>query len=108
MTSYPAFVRLARLLGRSDVLAALELDAELDPAELSEAQRARLQELVDAGLDGVAVQLVDEAAASDDVADRAGALSFVVEQVRGFGDLLAPEQARRLLDLAEAATADWG
>jgi hypothetical protein len=108
MAGYPAFVQLVRLLGREGALKALSLDVEPDPSELSGQQIARLQELVEAELDSIALQLVEEAAASDDVSNREGALAFVRDRVRGFGDLLTPDQARRLKELAETSTADWG
>jgi hypothetical protein len=39
MATYPALVQLLRLLGRADALAALGLEAEPEPATLTETQR---------------------------------------------------------------------
>src|SRR4051812_46728426 len=108
MSDYPAFVRLIRLVGREAVMNALSLPTDPDPSGLTEQQRSRLQELVDAEIESVAVQLVQEAAASDDVSSREDALAFVREQVQGFGDLLTADQAAHLERLAADATADWG
>jgi hypothetical protein len=107
MATYPALVQLLRILGRGDALAALGLQHEPDPADLSDEQRERLAALVDAQIDNVATELVDEAAASDDVADRASALAFVRERLAEFGDLLGPGQADLLLDAAARLVAAW-
>lgn len=101
MAAYPALVQLIRLLGRADVLAALGVDTEPDPAALRDAQRDRLGELVDGRLQSVAAELVDEAAASDDVTNRAAGTVFVADRILAFADLLRGDQAARLQ--AEAA-----
>ncbi len=108
MAAYPALVQLLRLLGRDDALAALDVDSEPDPAALSEPQRQRLSALVDAALENVAAELVNEAAASDDVTSPAAGLTFVNDRIAAFADLLNAEQAERLRGEAARLLDGWG
>lgn len=107
MAAYPGFVRLVRLLGREHTLAALALDNEIEPDRLMPSQRARLSALVDSAADSLATQLVDEAAANDDVSDRPAATAFVQEEIRIFGDLLSSSQAARILAHAQSLIDGW-
>ncbi|HEY7294005.1 MAG TPA: hypothetical protein VH916_03145 [Dehalococcoidia bacterium] len=107
MAAFPALVQLIRLLGRADTLAALGVDAEPDPATLSAAQRERLQALLDAALENVAAELVDEAAVSDDVTAREAGLAFVADRISSFADLLSAEQADRLRAEAARLVEGW-
>jgi hypothetical protein len=114
MTAYPGYVHLCRLLGRENVSAALGLPGavepgrEGDPDELDEPSRARLRALFDGQIDGVAMALVDEAAASDDVTDGAGAVQFIRARIAEFGDLLTDDQVERLTLAIKGLTAGWG
>lgn len=108
MAVYPALVQLVRMLGRADTLAALGVESEPEPNELSAAQRDRLSVLIDAQLENVASELIDEAAASDDVHDRATALQFIGDRIAGFRDLLTAEQVERLAEGISSGVADWG
>ena len=59
-------------------------------------------------LENVATELVEEAAASDDVHDRDAALAFTADRIGGFGDLLTQRLTRRLNETIAALVADWG
>lgn len=107
MAAYPALVQLIRLLGRADALAAIGVEAEPDPATLGEAQVERLAELLDARLESVAAELVEEAAASDDVAGSAAGMAFVDDRIAAFADLLRAEQAERLRAEAARLLESW-
>lgn len=108
MTTYPALVQLIRMLGRGPALEALGLAEEPDPEALDEPQRERLQALVEQQLEPLASELVNEAAASDDVTDGAAARAWIGDRIAGFADLLGPGQAERLRGAVAARTADWG
>ncbi len=108
MTTYPGLVQLLRMLGRDAALAAIGAPSEPEPGSLTEAQRACLSALIDARLETVALQLVDEAASSDDVGDSASAAEFVADRIAGFNDLMNPVQAARLSGLVAEAVAGWG
>jgi len=108
VATFPALIQLVRMLGRADALASLGVDTEPDPDELSATQRQRLSDLIDQRLDSVAVELLDEAAASDDVNSRVSALQFVGDRIAGFRDLLNDDQLQRLTSIVESGASDWG
>lgn len=66
-----------------------------------------LQALVEERLSELARALVEEAAASDDVIDAASATVYLEDRLRTLGDVLTPEQARRLRDMFTKATSSW-
>ncbi len=108
MTTYPGLVQLLRILGRNTALAAIGAPSEPDPGSLTEAQRASLSALIDGSLETIALRLVDEAVASDDVGDSASAVQFVADRIATFDDLMDPVQAAQLNRLAAEAVAGWG
>lgn len=107
MAAYPALVQLARLLGRADALAALGVEREPEPAALSPAQLDRLAALAELRLEQVAAELVEEAAASDDVTSRAAGMAFVRDRIAAFADLLRGDQAERLRGAAARLLDGW-
>jgi hypothetical protein len=107
MAAYPALVQLIRLLGRVDTLAALGVETEPDPATLTPEQLERLAELVDSRLEGIASELVEEAAASDDVTSRVAGMRFVEDRLAAFADLLRADQAERLRAEAARLLEEW-
>ncbi|HZQ36699.1 MAG TPA: hypothetical protein VFD32_12255 [Dehalococcoidia bacterium] len=107
MAAYPALVQLVRLLGRAEALTALGVETEPDPAMVSVEQRARLAELLEARLERVSAQLVDEAAASDDVTNRAAGMAFVDDRIAAFVDLLCGDQPERLRAAAARLLEGW-
>ncbi|MHB8577083.1 MAG: hypothetical protein ACYDCQ_17360 [Dehalococcoidia bacterium] len=108
MATYPALVQLLRLLGRDQALAALGLETEPDPDALSDTQRERLAGLVEANLDAVVAELVQEAASSDDVFDAARGRSWIADRVAGYRGLITDDLAAAILAAAEGAIESWG
>ncbi len=96
------------MLGRDDALFALGVESEPDPDTLTDEQRERLAELAESRLEGVATELVEEAAASDDVSDGMSALVFIRDRLRTFAGLLTDDQLQRLEALAVDGVAAWG
>ena len=94
-------VQLARLVG-ADVFA-----ERLGPPHTAEPDAAALRVLIDERLSQVARALVEEAAASDDVIDTAGAQAYLDDRLRTLGDLLTPEQSKRVQAAFREATAAW-
>jgi Lon protease-like protein len=66
-----------------------------------------LRRLVDERLDAIARALVEEAAASDDVTDAAGAQSYLEDRLTTLGDLLAKQQGERLRSAFRERTKEW-
>lgn len=94
-------LQIARLIG---------IDAftqRFGPPQTATPDAAGLRVLVDERLDAVASALVEEAAASDDVTDQAGARSFLEDRLRTLGDLLSAEQAARLREAFVERTSAW-
>ena len=80
-------LQLARLAG---------IDAfteRFGPPQSATPDAAALRSLVDERLDEIARALVEEAAASDDVTDAAGAQWYLEDRLATLGDLLSGEQA---------------
>jgi Lon protease-like protein len=66
-----------------------------------------LRRLVDERLDAIARALVEEAAASDDVTNAAGAQSYLEDRLATLGDLFSAEQAERLRAAFAERTKGW-
>jgi len=66
-----------------------------------------LRALVDERLDDIAAALVEEAAASDDVTDAAGAASYLEDRLTTLGDLLSKQQGEALRLAFRQRTKDW-
>ncbi len=66
-----------------------------------------LSGLVSERLADVARRLVEEAAASDDVVDKASAAAYLEDRLRTLGDLLTLQQADRIRELFTDGTAGW-
>jgi len=94
-------VQLARLAGVD------EFERRFGPPQKAEPDGAALRALVDERLDRIARTLVEEAAASDDVTDRAGAESYLDDRLAVLGELLTAEQGERLRSAFREGTAAW-
>jgi hypothetical protein len=66
-----------------------------------------LRSFIDERLDTIARALVEEAAASDDVTDAAGAQSYLEDRLATLGDLFSVEQAERLRFAFRGRTKAW-
>ena len=94
-------LQLARLIG---------IDAftqRFGPPQSAAPDPDGLRELIDEWLDEIARGLVEEAAASDDVTDAAGALAYLEDRLRTLADLLRPQQSERIRAAFRAGTAGW-
>ena len=87
-----ALAKLARLLGDE---------------RLRAARAEALQAAVEAHFDSLVAGLVDEAAASDDVIDRASAFEFLAARLEYLRTLLSPEQTSRLSQAVQAKIEAW-
>lgn len=96
-----AMAQLARLLGRWG------LAEELAGLGQGEAARERLRRLVRGELSRLTEGLLREAAACDDVTDRASALAYLEERLTFFGDLLDEEQRAELRARFREAVHRW-
>jgi hypothetical protein len=107
MPNPEALLQLERLAGRMDVLRSLGVDAGQEPAVLDGAQRARLQALIDSRIDRLASGLLEEAMASDDVADAGAALVYLQDRLAFLGDLLTGQQQAQIRAEFERHVAGW-
>ncbi|OGO51337.1 MAG: hypothetical protein A2148_10555 [Chloroflexi bacterium RBG_16_68_14] len=94
-------LQIARLIG-ADLFA-----QRFGPPQTAEPDAGVLRALIEERLDEIARGLVEEAAASDDVVDRASAVSYLEDRLRTLGDLLAPEQVERVREAFREGTAGW-
>ncbi|HXG35453.1 MAG TPA: hypothetical protein VNL15_00625 [Dehalococcoidia bacterium] len=100
--------QLARLLGDDAVYGSLGLEEGACPSELSVQQLDALRALLDGRSGDLARGLLEEAAASDDVIDRASALAYLEDRLAFFSEVLTPEQAQRVRQAYEVGTERWG
>lgn len=94
-------LQIARLVG---------IDAfteRFGPPRSAEPGESALRSLIEEHLDEIARRLVEEAAASDDVTDAAGAASYLDDRLTTLGDAFSPEQAARLRSNFDRLTAGW-
>jgi hypothetical protein len=101
LPSRERLVQLARLSG---------LDAfagQFGPPQSAEPGAGALRAFVDEHLETIAVGLVSEAAASDDITDQQSARSYLDDRLTTLGDLLTADQASKLRSLFEEKTARW-
>ena len=94
-------IQLARLVG---------IDAfteRFGPPRSAEPEERALRSLIEERLDEIARRLVEEAAASDDVTDAAGAASYLDDRLTTLGDAFSAEQAARLRSNFDKLTAGW-
>ena len=105
--SVPGFTQLLRLLGREHAIAALGAGSEPDPNALTEAQGATLRSLLEQQITAVAAELVQEAAASDDVQNAESARGWLTDRIADFRELIGSDLAARLLAAGETAIRDW-
>jgi len=87
-----ALAQIARLLG--------------DPGLRSAAPEG-VREAVDRGFERLVTGLLEEAAASDDVVDRASGLEFLEARLAYLGQLLTEEQKTRLSSALRAKIESW-
>jgi hypothetical protein len=87
-----ALAQIARLLGEE---------------QLRLASGDEVRSRVDDRLELLADGLIAEAAASDDITDRASALDFLHDRLRFLGDLLTDQQRARLLELLQSKIESW-
>jgi hypothetical protein len=73
----------------------------------AEPDAAALRAFLDERMDAIASALIAEAAASDDVVDRASAGAYLEDRLRTLGDLLSEEQAAWVRTLFRDGTAAW-
>ena len=66
-----------------------------------------LSALVDERLEDVAAHLVEEAAASDDVTDRASANGYLEHRLRTLRELISQDQSTRIEGIFGERTAEW-
>ena len=90
---------------RSEALA--QMARLLGDARLREAEPKIVQAAVERGFDRLISGLVAEAAASDDVIDRASALIYLEDRLSFLGELLTREQRIRLGGSLRAEVAKW-
>ena len=94
-------LQLARLVG---------IDAfteRFGSAQTADPDPAALQALVDERLDALADALVAEAAASDDVLDKASARAYLDDRLTTLGDLLSDGQRAALRDAFAQRIEAW-
>ncbi|MBI4570594.1 MAG: hypothetical protein HY723_01490 [Chloroflexi bacterium] len=77
------------------------------PPQAAQPGAAELRAFVAARLDEIARRLVEEAAASDDVVDRASAAAYLEDRLATLGDLLSKEQAARVRRAFADRTSAW-
>jgi phosphoglycolate phosphatase-like HAD superfamily hydrolase len=77
------------------------------PPQAAHPGEAELRAFVGARLDEIARRLVEEAAASDDVIDRASAAAYLEDRLGTLGDLFSKEQAARVRTRFGEETAGW-
>lgn len=94
-------LQLARLLGGG------AFEQRFGPPREAEPEPDALRALVDERLGDIARALVEEAAASDDVIDRASAGGYLDDRLRTLDDLLTPDQAARLREAFRQQTEHW-
>ena len=87
-----ALAQLARLLGDDSARTAGETE---------------LHESVEEHFDALVAGLIEEAAASDDVIDKASALDFFGARIEYLRGLLSPEQTSRLSQAVRAKIEAW-
>jgi hypothetical protein len=102
-----ALLQLARALGDETVLVPLGLSRRHLPSSLDEAQRRKLQEVLDGHLPRLAEALLAEAVASDDVVDRPSALAYLEDRLHFLGQLLSPPQIERLRHQLHSLAGPW-
>lgn len=94
-------LQLARLIG---------IDAfteRLGPPQTAEPDAATLRTLIDMRLDHIARQLLEEAAASDDVVDTGSAEAYLDDRLRMLDDSFTAQQAERIRSAFKESTAAW-
>jgi hypothetical protein len=94
-------LQLARLIGHD------AFSARFGPPQSAEPDSGALSRLIDERLDEIVRALVEEAAASDDVTDAAGAASYLDDRLATLGDLLSNAQSARLRAAFAELTRDW-
>jgi hypothetical protein len=94
-------VQLARLTGAEAFAERFGSPQTADP------DAAAIRAFVEERLHTVADGLVSEAAASDDVTDRASATSYLEDRLTTLADLLTGEQASRIRSRFSERTAGW-
>lgn len=94
-------IQIARLIGVD------RFTRRFGSPQAAEPELDELRALIDQRLDRVAQALVEEAAASDDVIDRATAASYLEDRLRTLGDVLTDEQARRIGTAFRERTSGW-
>jgi hypothetical protein len=94
-------LQLARLIGND------AFSARFGPPQSAEPAAAALSGLIDERLDEIARALVEEAAASDDVTDAAGAASYLDDRLATLGDLLSSAQAQSIHAAFAELTRGW-
>ena len=94
-------LQIARLVG---------IDAfteRFGPPRSAEPEERALRSLIEERLDEIARRLVEEAAASDDITDAAGAASYLEDRLTTLGDVFSPDQAARIRTSFKKVTAGW-
>ena len=92
---------MARLLGTDSFI------ERFGPPQTAEPDAEALGALIEERLDHIGRGLVEEAAASDDVTDAAGAGTYLEDRLRTLADLLTPQQAERIRAAFREGTAGW-
>lgn len=101
MVARDVLLQIARLLG-GDAFA-----ERFGPPQTAAPDPDALRALVDERLDGVAAALVAEAAASDDVIDRASANAYLDDRLRTLADVIDDTQANRVRSAFDELTKEW-
>ncbi len=109
MPSPLVIAQFARIVGRADLLTrlGLPLDAEL-PDTLDDGLRTRARALAEERAPQIARELLEEAAALDDIQDRAGALAYLDERLAFFAPLLSDGARHAIRKEFAAGVRDWG
>jgi hypothetical protein len=94
-------LQLARLAGLAAFL------ERFGSPQTAEPKPDALVSFVDEHIEAIARALVGEAAASDDITDRDGALDFLDDRLDTLGDLLTLEQGSRVRDAFREKTKAW-
>ncbi len=94
-------LQLARLIG-------IDAFAErFGPPQTAQPEPDALRALIDERLGDVALHLVEEAAASDDVLDPESAEAYLDDRLRTLGASFTPEQAARIRAAFQERTQAW-
>ena len=101
VVSREVYLQIARLLG-GDVF-----EQRFGPPQTAEPDLDAFRALVDERLDRIAAALVEEAAASDDVIDRASANASLDDRLRTLAEVIDDAQAGRVRAAFGELTREW-